>query len=177
MTIIFWEHSSLFRYQNNNDDSTLSNRLVAMSETQVIETFSSLSDDFPWEINSVGHQHCGEYHHHNIYYDIHCDALCHYSIHNITAFHGFFSSNGGNLSTVNSTVFLQGDGKRRRRNIILPFYTFLLGRVWCQLSAGGVERSENCTAVYSPQDWFLKRSSMQSSWFMQFIDKTFIFRK
>ena len=32
---------------NNNDDSTLSNRLVAGSQTQVIETLSSLGYDLP----------------------------------------------------------------------------------------------------------------------------------
>ena len=31
----------------NQGNSTLSNRLVAMSEAQVIETLSSLGDDFP----------------------------------------------------------------------------------------------------------------------------------
>ena len=92
--------------------STLSNRLVAVSQTEVIETLSG-GDDLPGEINSVGHQHYREYHHHDIYHDVHCDALFHYRVHNITAFHCFFpwvnTSQGRNLIRVSSTVFLQAD--------------------------------------------------------------------
>ena len=161
-----WRKMTILIIYHGN--STLSNRLVAVSQTQVIETLSCLGDDLPGEINRVGHQHYRKYHHDNIYYDIHCDALLHYGIHNITAFHCFFTrvktSQGGNLRTdltatfltVHSTVFLQGEWlryveeRRSLRNITLPFYTFLLGRV-----SAGCTTTVDCWRL---QDWFFQHA-------------------
>lgn len=148
----------------NHGNLTLSNRLIAMSQTQVIETLSSLGDDLPGEINSVGHQHYRKYHHDNIYYDIHGDALFHYCIHNITAFHCFFTrvkvSQGGNLRTDLTATFLTA------HSTVFLFIHFYLAGCQYQLAALLLK----LLTVFK-----IGFSSMQSSGFMKLIDKTFIF--
>ena len=162
----------------NPDSSTLSNRLVAVSQTEVIETLSG-GDDLPGEINSVGHQHYREYHHHDIYHDVHCDALFHYRVHNITAFHCFFTwvntSQGRNLITVSSTVFLQADITELWRRVWEISFYLLKHFSWPAgantISGRRYLRAALLLTVFSRIGF----SSMQSGWFMQFIDKTFIF--